>query len=146
MNECRVQSPVLQQVLLAHKLLVPEDHVVGCRRLDAQNHRHVLQDAQAEGNVLPEETTVDINDDAALHLLHWDFQGTVSDICPENRLEIGRIFHLGAILLQDSLFHWDNAVQVDSWVMFQDGGLDSLDLVVQRLHDISREIVHILVE
>mmetsp|Transcript_2614 Transcript_2614/g.5911 ORF Transcript_2614/g.5911 Transcript_2614/m.5911 type:complete len:228 (-) Transcript_2614:136-819(-) len=143
---------VAEDELLAHPLLVPLDHRVHGRRRHTQHLRYALQHTQTVGNVLPEETRVDVRE-VPQHLagtIVEAFGGRdaslVASIGHEDHLQAGSIGHVRSILPDDALPQRQHKGEVECGEVTQQPMLHRLKLLVESVKPHGRQVVHVAVK
>jgi hypothetical protein len=141
---------LLIDILDWHKFLVEDYLLVDVRGLHVHQLSDIFQDYQAEGDVLPKETGIQIQGDllaiGAFDGKHGERHAAVADVGVEYSLEGGSVTNLSLVHRADALLHGHNLVEVQLGVTFQQGLFYGLDLVVEILDLISRLLIESFIE
>ena len=109
----------LVDVLDGHEFLVPDDLLgaVGC--LDAEYAANVFQDAEAVGNVLPEEPGIGIQNHSIrlgrILRKHRELDPAVADVCVEDAFQAAFITDLTIVHGANAFGNRQNLGKLKSW-------------------------------
>jgi hypothetical protein len=110
----------------------------------------ILEDAQTEGDVFPEETGVKIQSYllsvSALDWYHGEGDSAVSDVGVKHSLQARGVTDLALVHAANAILDGHYLAQVQVGVPLQESGLGSLDFIIEDLNLICAHLIEAFIE